>query len=247
MLSAAAVSALIARLDHVAIAVPHMPTVVDFIEGELGGQPCEGGPGPGFTGAQWMFDGGGRFEVLEPAGPPGFLHRFLDQRGSGIHHVTFLVRHLGEAVERAVGLGFAVIGRDESNPSWKEAFLHPKQALGIVVQLAESNPELGGGSWSSDFPFPKAAARAVDRARLIGVRLSVTNAERAHRQWCELLGGHVSSDGSLLVYRFAESPLRLAVQVDAARAEGPIALELDNAPPLPRGRHPELGCELVAI
>jgi methylmalonyl-CoA/ethylmalonyl-CoA epimerase len=242
------VSALFARLDHVAVAVPRMGPASDVIVGELGGEPFEGGPGPGFTGAQWVFDGGGRLEVLEPAGPPGgFVHRFVDRRGGGIHHVTFLVPHLGQAVDRAIGNGYGVVGHDASNASWKEAFLHPKQAHGIVVQLAESNPELGGGSWSRDFPFPQAATHAADRARLVGVRLSVTSAERAHRQWCELLGGQVSSDGSLIVYRFAESPLRLAVQVDAARAEGPIGLELEGAPPLPRGRHPVLGCDLIAL
>jgi len=31
----------------------------------------------------WQYEGGGRLEVLEPAGADGFPHRFLAQRATG--------------------------------------------------------------------------------------------------------------------------------------------------------------------
>ena len=40
--------------------------------------------------------------------------------------------------------GFSPIGIDFSDPEWMEAFIHPKQATGVVVQLAEAP-----GGWTS--------------------------------------------------------------------------------------------------
>ena len=34
-------------------------------------------------------------------------------------------------------LGFEVVGMDEGNPEWKEAFIHPRSANGVLIQLAE--------------------------------------------------------------------------------------------------------------
>ncbi len=39
--------------------------------------------------------------------------------------------------------GFSPVGVDLTNPDWKEAFLHPRQATGIVVQLAQAAYAVG--------------------------------------------------------------------------------------------------------
>src|SRR6266540_3251365 len=71
------------------------------LAGRLGGTPDHGGPSTVYRFGQWRFEGGGRLEILEPIGADGFLHRFLRERGPGIHHVTFRVPSLREACERA--------------------------------------------------------------------------------------------------------------------------------------------------
>jgi methylmalonyl-CoA/ethylmalonyl-CoA epimerase len=240
-----------AGLDHVAIAVSRLADVAEFVVGELGGRPAAGGPGPGYTGAQWWL-GEARLEVLEPAGAPGgFLHRFLERHGAGIHHVTFVTPDLAAAVGRARDLGYDIVGLDDTKPWWKEAFLHPKQAHGIVVQLAEANPELGGeeGSWSDDFPFPTSSRPPPEGASLSRVVLSVRDAAAARLQWQELLGGELEQEGALLVYRWPRSPLGIGVEIDPEREEGPLKLELfaDRALDLPRGSHPILGTRFVQV
>lgn len=238
------------QLDHVAIAVPRMAHVAALVVGELGGKPVDGGPGPGFTGAQWSFAGGGRLEVLEPVGPAdGFLHRFLAAHGAGVHHATFKVPSLTDAVQRARAFGHQVVGFDDSNPRWKEAFLHPKGALGIVVQLAEAHPELGEGDWTENYPFPPSPAAASPAACLVGLRLSATSRERAERQWGELLGGKPSFDGELLVFEWNDSPLRIAVAVDARAPEGPFALELETEREVPDSdaARAVIGTRLVSV
>jgi len=46
-----------------------------------------------------------------------------------------------------------------------------------------------------------------------------------------------------LVYTWPRSPLRIAIEIDAAREEGPLAIEFSGrrAVGVPQGRHPVLG------
>jgi methylmalonyl-CoA/ethylmalonyl-CoA epimerase len=235
------------QLDHVAVAVPDVRAVLDLLVGRFGGRPDAAGPGAGFRWWQWQFAHGARIEVLEPDGPPdGFLHRFLRARGAGIHHVTFKVPSLAAAVRHARGLGYEVVGIDDSSPFWKEAFLHPKQALGTVVQLAESHPELepdAGAEWS----FPPGPAPRPDPVELLGLRLSCRSADRAHRQWCAALGGRETQRNGELVFRWPDSPLRICVHLDPEAPEGPLGLELAETADIELGPTPQsvLGTPLL--
>jgi methylmalonyl-CoA/ethylmalonyl-CoA epimerase len=217
------------HFDHIALGVASIESSTPLLVGVLGGEPLAGGPGGGFRAFQWRFDGGGVIEVLEPAGPPGgFMHRFLEQRGPGVHHVTFKVPDLDAACDRARSAGYQIVGYDASDPAWKEAFLHPKQAQGIVVQLAESDPQ-AGGEWSSDAP-PPAPPRAPATAIVVGLRLRAASVELARRQWHEVAGGVETRRDDLLLYTWPASFLRIAVEVDESAPPGPLAIELSGVP-----------------
>ena len=238
-----------AKLDHVACGVPSVAAAAAFVAGTLGGRAAEGGPGVGFEGGQWRFEGGGMLEVLQPAGRPGgFLHRFVERSGPGIHHVTFTVPALEEAAERARAFGFAVVGYSALSPGWKECFLHPKEAQGIVVQLAESDPAQGG-DWGTGWAFPPPPAAPPPPVTLVGVRLSARSAKAAMRQWGALLGGHASVDGDGLEFRWKESPLRIAVSLDPVAPPGPLWLEIAAARPLrlPDGPQPAVGARFALV
>lgn len=76
-------------------------------------------------------------EPLDPDDPNNFLVRFLETSGEGIHHVTLKVTDIQTAIARAIELGMAVVGVNVGHESWKEAFVHPRSANGVLVQLAE--------------------------------------------------------------------------------------------------------------
>ena len=228
------------RFDHIAIGVPAIAAAPAFLVGALGGLVAAGQPSGVFRWAVWRFEGGGAIEILEPMGDDGFLHRFLGDRGAGVHHVTFKVPSLDEACARAEDNGYDVVGRDDSDPAWKEAFLHPKQALGIVVQLAEAAGPDGELGW----PVPPGPPDPPPPVRVVGLRLSAHTRERARRQWATVLqGDEAETAGGGLVYRWGDSPMRITVDIDGARPEGPVAIELasDRAVALPAGPHPALG------
>jgi hypothetical protein len=211
--------------DHIALGLPRIADAVDGLAGVLGGVPHSGGPGGGFRWATWQYAGGGVVEVIEPAGRDGFLHRFLAARGPGIHHVTFKVPSLRETCDRAEALGHDVVGRDETDPTWKTAFLHPKRALGIVVQLAESS-----GGQPRPWAAPPAPPGAPPPVRVRGLRLRAQAAERALRQWQALLDGTVATgDGGTLVIRWPASPLALVVEIEPTAPEGPLGIEYEGA------------------
>jgi catechol 2,3-dioxygenase-like lactoylglutathione lyase family enzyme len=226
------------RFDHIAIAHAQVGDVVPFIVGVLGGVPDYGAPAGPYRFFQWRFTGGGRLEVVEPLGPDGFLHRFLATRGPGIHHVTFMVPSLRAVCERARDRGYQIVGYDDSRAHWKEAFLHPKQALGIVVQFAEAS---GGGGTRRWQPPPGPDRPPPPPVRVLGLRMRAHSRERADRQWCDLLGAELTpGTGGTLVYRWAGSPMHIAVEIDPGRDEGPIAIEVaaDRALELTRAKPP---------
>ncbi len=248
------------KLDHVAFGVPDVAPVAAFLAGELGGAERGSGPGGGaFVFWQWEFTGGGAIEIIVPSGAPGgFLHRFLDARGAGPHHVTFKVPDIQAALDRARELGYDPVGFNDDDPGWIEAFLHPKQAQGIVVQFAQSGYASDAGSdtdaKSNDdeswrLPFPETAV-ADECVRVVGLRLSARSEERARKQWEMLIGGALTRDRRHdLVFRWPESPLRLAVTVRPEAPEGPVALEITAARKLalPEGPHPAIGLPVVQI
>jgi len=172
-------------------------------------------------------------ELLEPRGEPGFLHRFLTKQGPGIHHVTFKVPDLERAAAWARTQGYEVVGYDDRFPSWKECFLHPKQAQGIVVQFAESHPELEAPSeWPVARPSSARPQPRVQAARLHAVRLSARSQADADRQWKTLLGAQSTVDALGTLYRWPKSPLAIRVCVDPNTTPGPIGLELATPRPV---------------
>jgi catechol 2,3-dioxygenase-like lactoylglutathione lyase family enzyme len=233
------------QLDHIAIAVPRMADAPATLVGVLGGAPTgDGGPSGAYTWAQWGFAGGGRLEILEPLGDDGFLHRFLAGRGPGVHHVTFRVPDLAVACERAAAHGLRIVGRDESDSSWAEAFLHPKEALGIVVQLAQERVRAP----RTPFETPGGPADPPPAVTVLGLRLRARSGERADTLWSRVLGGRRDDSGRSLVYRWPGSPMRIAVDVDPAADEGPVAVEVASARPLclPSTPDPVLGTVLMS-
>jgi methylmalonyl-CoA/ethylmalonyl-CoA epimerase len=228
-------------LDHIALALPRMADAVPFLVGVLGGVPGSGARGgPEFRFGTWRYANGGKIEVIEPIGADGFVHRFLAARGPGIHHVTFRVPSLDEACARARARGYDIVGHDDSYDDWKTAFLHPKQALGIVVQFAETSGLDEPRSWTP----PVIVTAPPPPVRVLGLCMRVSALDRAHLQWGEILQGTCAErSAERLVYRWPDSPMTITIDLDPTTAEGPVAIELaaDRPLVLPAGAVPPLG------
>lgn len=128
-------------LDHTAVAVRAISSALPLYRDLLGGVPA-GAQRMEHKGFSWLslrYPNGSMVELLEPHGTSGFLHDFLTRRGEGAHHLTFIVRDLQHAVERARAAGLRVVDEDYHDPEWQEAFISPRSAFGIIVQLAQTS------------------------------------------------------------------------------------------------------------
>jgi len=235
-------------LDHVACGVPSISAAIPLLEGTLRTRPHRRGPSPEFFAAQWAFEGDGRLELLEPAGPEGgFMHRFLQSRGAGVHHATFKVPDLHAARARAQAAGFEVIGFNDANPGWKECFLHPKQAMGLVVQMAESDPDVDSSTWLEFGPTLERPGDAPG-ATFLGLRLAVRSLETATRLWGEAAcAASVRREGGEAFFNWDDSPLTLHVVETDEYPEGPLGLEvrLPNGMRLEQNPPPSIGARLL--
>lgn len=175
-----------AVLDHLAVAAESQHDCWPRYVGDLGGVWIGGGVTSGFASYQVEFSNGMKLEVLEPANVEDndFLRRFLDRNGPGPHHVTFKVPDIEAAITEIRAGGFDLVGIDLSDPGWKEAFVHPKQAFGIVVQIAQSSGTWEPGAPDRPLPTPAQAPASFDRA----VHL-VTDLDGPLRLFRDILGG----------------------------------------------------------
>jgi len=227
-------------LDHVAHAVPRWQDVWHRYATDLGAVWASGGPGPGFAPGQLRFANGARVEVLMPWDTEvnDFLARFLAHNGPGPHHLTFKVPDLGLAIDEARRFGIDPVNIDRSDPEWMEAFLHPKQAGGVVVQLAEAPHP-----WSSPPPddYPVDLRLRTDGsgpaapATLERVCHVVADLDAALALFGGLLAGEVAGEGSEDGLRWVDlrwsGPLGLRlVGAERPGSPGPVADWLGGLP-----------------
>lgn len=128
------------RLDHFAVAVRDPGPAVQLYGELLGGRYVQGvSDWRGFGFIQFEYPNGSRLEVIFP-GPEkdGFLPKFLERHGEGMHHMTFLVDDLRAEVDRLRSAGHRVVDEDYSDSNWQDAFLSPLTAHGTITQLAQS-------------------------------------------------------------------------------------------------------------
>jgi methylmalonyl-CoA/ethylmalonyl-CoA epimerase len=144
-----------AILDHLAIGTPALTDGWDLFGGVLGGTWVYGADSPGYWWGQLGFAAGPKIELLTPTGGPhaAFLERFLAGHGAGPHHFNFIVDDIEHTLARIRALGLEPVGVNLANPSWKEAFLHPRSAHGIVIQVAQQDG-VPDGSAPAELPTP---------------------------------------------------------------------------------------------
>jgi methylmalonyl-CoA/ethylmalonyl-CoA epimerase len=179
------------ELDHIALAAEHAMDNFDRYRGDLGGAFVDGPTDPGFWWGQLRFSNGMKVEMLEPVNVElnDFLRRFLDRNGPGAHHVTFKVKDIESALAAASAGGYEPINVNLSNEFWKEAFLHPKQSHGIVVQLAQGLDEQD--QRADQLP----PTRCAEPATLVRIVHLVADLDAAAGLFQGVLSGELLEDG----------------------------------------------------
>jgi methylmalonyl-CoA epimerase len=129
------------RFDHVGVAVRDAQMAASLFSDVLGGEYVGGMevPEEGFRFVQYRYPNKMKVELLEPIGDGGFLARFLERRGEGVHHLTFKVTDIERRLDHLRSVGIEPV-QVVLEGRWKEGFIHPRQAHGVLIQFLETPP-----------------------------------------------------------------------------------------------------------
>ncbi|MFC5825756.1 VOC family protein [Nonomuraea insulae] len=135
--------------DHTAVAAPRIRDLLPIYRDLLGGRHLGGGGdnrSAGYRILQLTYPNGGKVELMEPLAGSTFFDSFFElSRGrGGVHHLNFHVNDLDAAVARLTARGYRLHGLNRADSRWQEVFLHPKEAHGVLIQLAQRGPRAPG-------------------------------------------------------------------------------------------------------
>jgi methylmalonyl-CoA epimerase len=82
-------------------------------------------------------------ELIEPVEEDGPVARFLEKRGEGLHHICFEVQDIEAILVRLEERGVELVDREPriGTGGKKIAFVHPKDAHGVLIELYEKLPD----------------------------------------------------------------------------------------------------------
>ena len=130
------------RINHVAMAVPDITGALDFWQGALGLSlhHVEEVPEQKSTVA-FLPVGESEIELVRPDVDDSGLAKFLKDKGPGVHHICLEVDNLEEMMAELKSKGIRLINdAPQVLPGRKMAFIHPKSAGGVLVELYELIP-----------------------------------------------------------------------------------------------------------
>jgi methylmalonyl-CoA/ethylmalonyl-CoA epimerase len=130
------------KVDHVAIVVPDMAAALPLFHDTLGGAFVAGGDNDqtGIRLIHLMLPGF-KLELMAPLREDSIVSRHLEQRGPGLHHITFFVDDVLKTVDALEGAGFATTGTDVGSSNWSETFLRPSETFGALLQFVATSRE----------------------------------------------------------------------------------------------------------
>ena len=134
---------MISRIDHVSIAVKNFDEAARFFVDLLGAVP--GVPSVDeelkFEAQTFSLGDLSRVEIMAPIGEGSFLDRFL-ARKQGMHHVCLQTPDIRKVRRLLDERNVPYFGYYEyEGGGWKELFIHPDDAFGVLIQIAEFDPD----------------------------------------------------------------------------------------------------------
>jgi methylmalonyl-CoA/ethylmalonyl-CoA epimerase len=128
------------KINHIAIAVNNIEEAAKFYQTILGLNLS----GVEVVTAQktrigFLKIGESNIELVQPAEPDSPLVKFLETKGSGIHHICFEVDDVEAEVKVYLEKGVTLIDQ-KPRPgahNTKVAFIHPKSSSGVLIELCE--------------------------------------------------------------------------------------------------------------
>lgn len=128
------------KIEHIGIAVKDLEQANQLYSTLLNTQPYkeEKVESEGVI-TSFFKTGESKIELLAATNENSPIAKYINKRGEGIHHIAFYVDHIEEEIERLQKEGFVLLNEQPKKGAdhKKVAFLHPKSAHGVLVELCE--------------------------------------------------------------------------------------------------------------
>ena len=132
------------KIEHIGIAVKNLEASNQLFE-KLLGVACYKMEDVLSEGVKTSFfkTGPNKIELLEASNEDSPIAKFIEKRGEGIHHIAFEVDDIDSEIERLKGEGFTIINETPKKGADNKlvAFIHPKTANGLLVELCQEIKE----------------------------------------------------------------------------------------------------------
>lgn len=126
------------HIEHIGIAVKSLEESIPFYENLLGTRcyAIEEVIDQKVKTAFFLI-GQTKIELLESTDPEGPIGKFIEKKGTGIHHIAFAVKNADIAMKEAEANGIQLIDKESRKGAegMKIGFLHPKSTQGVLVEF----------------------------------------------------------------------------------------------------------------
>lgn len=129
----------IKKINHVAVVVEDIDSALSFWRDVMGLalDHIEAVPSQSSKVA-FIPVGDSEIELVQPTDPDSGLGKYLDKRGEGLHHLCLEVEDIEGMLAILKEKGARLINEEPIElPGRKMAFVHPKAANGVLVELYE--------------------------------------------------------------------------------------------------------------
>jgi methylmalonyl-CoA/ethylmalonyl-CoA epimerase len=139
------------KLDHIGIAVRSVDEARKFFEETLGARFLHESARAEDGFRVLNFDLQGLIiELIEPVGENSFVQKFIDNKGEGMHHLTFNVPDSRNKVAELKAQGVRIVEEHEWSVDSYEAFISPRSSHGVLIQIGSGFPTLSDHpQWTS--------------------------------------------------------------------------------------------------
>ncbi|MEL6986385.1 MAG: methylmalonyl-CoA epimerase [Bacteroidota bacterium] len=129
------------KIEHIGIAVKDIKAANLIYEKLLGVPPYKEETVESEKVLTSFFQSGpNKIELLEAQDESSAIHKFIEKRGEGIHHIAFEVDDIIAEMERLSKEGFRLLNEVPKKGADNKlvCFIHPKSANGVLVELCQS-------------------------------------------------------------------------------------------------------------
>jgi len=132
------------KIEHLGIAVANLDEAEALYTALLGTAPYkrEEVASEGVR-TSFFMSGTNKIELLEASNTDSPIHKFVEKKGQGIHHVAFHVEDIVSEMKRLKDAGFVLLHETPKKGADNKliCFVHPKTTGGVLIELCQDDPE----------------------------------------------------------------------------------------------------------